>query len=126
MNEFPDADRGPAARPEQEASLRQLTLVTYILYALSPFVGLTAIVAIIINYIKRDETAGTIYASHFDWQIRTFWWGLLWWVVGVITVFVGVGLIVFFVAGIWMIYRIVKGFLNWNDRKPMLLARSAA
>lgn len=122
MNEFPDADGSFAGHPEREASLRQLTLVTYILYALSPFVGLTAIVAILINYIKREETAGTIYASHFDWQIRTFWWGLLWWVIGFITVFVGVGLIVFFVAGIWMIYRIVKGFLNWNDRKPMATA----
>ncbi|MCH2240704.1 MAG: hypothetical protein MK041_01945 [Aquabacterium sp.] len=122
MNDFPDADRTLAASPEREASLRQLTLVTYALYAVSPFVGLTAIVAIIINYIKREETAGTIYASHFDWQIRTFWWGLLWSVIGFVTLFVGVGLIVFFVNGIWMIYRIVKGFLYWNDRKPMMSA----
>lgn len=122
MNDFPDADRTLPVSPEREASLRQLTLVTYALYAVSPFVGLTAIVAIIINYIKREETAGTIYASHFDWQIRTFWWGLLWSVIGFITLFVGVGLIVFFVNGIWMIYRIVKGFLYWNDRKPMVSA----
>ncbi len=121
MNDFPDAERPAlASGSTTESSLRQLTLITYILYAVSPFVGLTAIVAIIINYITRDETAGTIYASHFDWQIRTFWWGLLWSVVGFVTFFLfGLGLLVFFVSGIWLIYRIVKGVLYWNDRKPM-------
>jgi uncharacterized membrane protein len=57
---------------DQLASVKQLTLVTYLLYAASVFVGVTAIVAVIINYIKRDDTRGTIYESHFTWQIRTF------------------------------------------------------
>jgi len=104
---------------EKLASLKQLTMVIYILYALSSFTGFTGIVAIIINYIKREDTAGTIYASHFTWQIRTFWWSLVWAVLGFVTVFVGVGFLILAVDGIWVLYRIIKGFLNWNDGKPM-------
>ena len=108
-------------------NLRTLTMVTYVLYAVSALVGITAIVAIIVNYIKRDETRGTIYESHFTWQIRTFWWALLWAVivgiVGLVFTVVLIGfaiwIIGFFLLGLWAIYRIVKGFLNWNDGKPM-------
>lgn len=109
----------PGKTPEQVASLRQLTLVTYILYGLAWITGITAIVAIIINYVKLEDTAGTIYESHFRWQIRTFWWSLAWSVLGFITLIVGVGLVVLIVASIWSIYRLVKGWLNWNDQKPM-------
>lgn len=100
-------------------SLRTLTLVTYVLYAVSALVGLTAIVAIVINYIKRDEARGTIYESHFIWQIRTFWWGLLWAVMGFATVWLLVGFVVLAANSIWLIYRVVRGFLNWNDAKAM-------
>jgi len=105
--------------PEQLASLRQITLVVYILYALAWFTGISAIVAIVINYVKREDAQGTIYESHFTWQIRTFWWGLLWAVLGFITLIVGIGFVVLFAAGVWNIYRLVKGWLNWNDHKPM-------
>ncbi|NCT82867.1 MAG: hypothetical protein GXC94_06975 [Comamonadaceae bacterium] len=109
-----------AATPaEKLASLKQLTLVTYILYALSAFTGFTGLVAVIINYVKRDDTVGTIYASHFTWQIRTFWWSLVWAILGFATLIVGVGFLILAVDGIWVLYRIVKGFLNWNDGKPM-------
>ncbi len=104
---------------EKLASLKQLTLITYVLYALSFFTGITSIVAIIINYVKREETEGTIYASHFTWQIRTFWWSLLWAVIGFALLIVGVGIVVLAVDTLWMIYRLVKGILNWNDNKPM-------
>jgi uncharacterized membrane protein len=120
MNDVANTSSAPSAVPaEKQASLRQLTLICYILYALSWFTGITGIVAIIINYLKRDETAGTIYESHFNWQIRTFWWGLLWAVIGFITMFIVVGFVVLLGAAIWSIYRLVKGFLNWNDNKPM-------
>jgi uncharacterized membrane protein len=109
-----------ARTEEQLASLRQITLVVYILQALSVVVGITAIVGLIINYVKKEDAAGTLYESHFDWQIRTFWWGLLWSVLGFILIFAfGLGLIVWFVAGIWAIYRVVKGWLKWNDRQPV-------
>lgn len=118
----PDPSPVPAGKTEaQLQSLRTITLVTYGLYALSWLTGISAIIAIIVNYLKRDDTAGTIYASHFTWQIRTFWWGLLWGVVGAITIWIGVGFLVLLVAGIWSIYRVVRGFLNWNDHQPMEL-----
>jgi len=111
---------------EELASLRRLTLVTYVLYALAWFNGLTAVIAVIINYVKRDDARGTLYDSHFTWQIRTFWWSLAWALVGFITSFILVGFAILFGAAIWSIYRIVKGWLYWNDRKPLPLPVSAA
>ena len=108
---------------EQLASLKTLTMVVYALQVLSVFVGITAIVGVIINYVKREDVAGTLYESHFDWQIRTFWWGLLWTAVGFILLFAfGLGLLVWFVAGIWALYRVVKGFLKLNDNQPVVAA----
>jgi uncharacterized membrane protein len=107
---------------EQLASLKQLTLVVYVLQALSFAFGITAIVGLVINYVKRDEAAGTVYQSHFDWQIRTFWWGLLWTVVGIVLSFLLVGFAVLFVVWIWAIYRVVKGFLKLNDNQPVAAA----
>ena len=112
---------GGAKTEQQMASLRQLTLIIYILYALSWVAGISAIVAIVINYIKREDAAGTLYESHFAWQMRTFWWGLAWAVVGGITTLIGVGFVILMVLGIWVIYRMVKGLLFWNDYKPMPL-----
>src|SRR6202008_512687 len=96
----PTAEPPAEASADKLASLKQLTMVTYILYALSPFLGITAIVAVIINYIKREDTAGTIYESHFTWQIRTFWWSLLWSVIGFVTLIIGVGFVVLAVSAI--------------------------
>ena len=104
---------------EQLANLRRLTLVVYILYALSWLIGFTAIVAIVINYVKREDAAGTLYESHFTWQIRTFWWALLWCVIGALSMVILVGFVILFAAAVWSIYRLVKGWLYWNDRKPM-------
>jgi uncharacterized membrane protein len=105
---------------EQLQSLRQLTLVVYCLYAASWLLGgVPAIVAIVVNHIKREDVQGTLYESHFTWQIRTFWWFLAWCLLGGLTIFIGVGFVVLGAAAIWGIYRIVKGLLFWNDRKPM-------
>ena len=103
------------------ASLKSLTTVTYALYALSLVVGVTAIVAIVLNYIKKDDARGTWLESHFTWQIRTFWWSVVWFVLGSITVFILIGWVVLGVAYVWFIYRIAKGWLNLNDNKPMAL-----
>jgi uncharacterized membrane protein len=100
-------------------NLKQLTLIIYILHGLSFFAGVTGIVAIIMNYIKRDEVKGSIYESHFNWQIRTFWWSVLWFVIGFITMFVVIGFFIWFVAFVWWLYRMIKGILNWTDGKPM-------
>ncbi|OGT03564.1 MAG: hypothetical protein A2Y51_05030 [Gallionellales bacterium RIFCSPLOWO2_02_60_31] len=99
--------------------LKNLTQVVYILYALSYFAGITAIIGIIINYVKKEDVAGTWLESHFRWQIRTFWFGLLWAVIGAATVVILIGFAILFANFCWIIYRIVKGWLNLNDNKPM-------
>jgi len=104
---------------EKMRSLKTLTLIVYILYALSYFTGITAIAGIIINYIKLEEVQGTWLESHFRWQIRTFWFGLLWAVIGGLTVFLLVGIAILFANFCWIIYRIVKGWLNLDENKPM-------
>ena len=102
-----------------EKSLKTLTIVVYALQGLGFFNGITWIVAVIINYVKRDEVKGSWLESHFGWQIRTFWWGLLWGVIGALLIFVLVGFAVWFAAAVWIIYRIVKGWLYLNDGKPI-------
>jgi uncharacterized membrane protein len=102
-----------------EKSLKTLTMVVYALQALGFLNGITWIVAVIINYVKRDEVRGTWLESHFRWQIRTFWWGLLWGVIGTVLLLVLVGWLVLAAASIWIIYRIVKGWLYLNDNKPI-------
>ena len=106
---------------DKHASLKTLTTVIYALYALSLFMGVTAIVAIVLNYIKREEVQGTWLESHFTWQIRTFWWSVLWCVLGAITWIILIGWVILGVAFVWFIYRIAKGWLNLNDNKPMPL-----
>ena len=96
-----------------------ITHVIYGMYAASLLVGITALVGIVLNYIKRAEVAGTYLESHFRWQIRTFWYGLLWGVIGVITLIIMIGMIILFVDLIWFIYRIAKGWLRLNEGKAM-------
>jgi uncharacterized membrane protein len=104
---------------EKLKELKTLTLAVYALQAAGFFLGITWIVAVVINYVKREEVAGTWLESHFRWQIRTFWFGLLWGVIGGILALVLVGFAILFADGVWIIYRIVKGWLNLNDGKPM-------
>jgi len=106
---------------EKLASLKTLATVIYALYALSLFSGITAIVAIVLGYIKLDDAKGTWLESHFRWQIRTFWWSVVWFTLGVLTWIILVGWVVLGVACVWFIYRIAKGWLNLNDGKPMPL-----
>ena len=106
--------------PAKLQSEKTITTVIYALYAVSILVGgITAIVAIVMNYVKKDDVVGTFLESHFRWQIRTFWYGLLWSVLGVITFLVVIGWFVLFANAVWIIYRIVKGWLRLNDNKAM-------
>ncbi|MBE0595454.1 MAG: hypothetical protein IH616_23955 [Gemmatimonadales bacterium] len=91
----------------------------YALYALSCLVGLTAIAAIIINYLKRDDVAGTWVASHFEWQIKTFWYGLVGVIVSWLLMIVLIGFPLLLAVGVWVIYRIVKGWLALADNQPV-------
>ena len=100
--------------------LKTLTMLVYALQAagflLPPVVW---IVAVIINYVRKEEVAGTWLESHFRWQIRTFWFGLLWAVLGAILFVLIVGWIILAADAIWIIYRIVKGWLNLSENRPM-------
>ena len=87
--------------------------------------GWPSIIAVILNYAKRSEARGTWLESHFRWQIRTFWFGLLW--VTLCLLFVvatlGIGILIAWVplgvVGLWFIYRIARGWLALIDRRPM-------
>ena len=122
---------------ERVPALVTVTHLVYALHALSLLIGITtaatiigafvfgvpSIIAVVINYAKRGEARGTFLESHFRWQIRTFWFALLWCVIGAMLfiTFIGIPLAVavFFAAGVWAIYRIVRGWLALRDRKPM-------
>lgn len=131
-----EARTGGLAPPED---LVTLTHVIYVLHAVSALTGLLStafivtafltgwpsIIAVIINYVKRPDTRGTYLESHFRWQIRTFWFALLWVAVAVpigITV-IGLPLAwgIAIVAGFWVIYRIARGWLALADARPMPL-----
>jgi uncharacterized membrane protein len=89
--------------------------------------GWPSIIAVIINYVKRGEARGTWLESHFRWQIRTFWFALLWaLVVGLLSavlaiVLIGIALWVIglFALGVWAIYRIARGWIALNDGRPL-------
>lgn len=100
-------------------SLKNITTAIYALQAASFLLVITFFVAIILSYVKRDDARGTWLESHFRWQIRTFWFSLLWIALGGLTYLIIIGWFILFAASLWLIYRIVKGWLNLNDRKPM-------
>ena len=104
---------------EREQQLKTVATVVYALQAFGFFVGITWIVAVIIDYVKKDDAAGTWLESHYRWQIRTFWWGLLWGVIGGVLLLVLVGYLVLVANAVWIIYRIVKGWLRLAERREV-------
>ncbi len=125
----------PAAPPRP--GLLTLTHVIYGLHSLSVLFGITtaatvvglfvfgwpSILAVILNYVKRGDVRGTWLESHFRWQIRTFWFALLWYaiagllILSLVGILIGWGVLVG--AGIWVIYRVIKGWLTLNEGRPM-------
>lgn len=99
---------------------KTLTWVVYGLYAASFLVGITSIAAIIVNYVKRGEVAGTYLESHFTWQIRTFWISLITAFVGLILMIVLVGWFVLIADMVWVVYRLVIGAIRLNDGRPIV------
>ncbi|PCJ92646.1 MAG: hypothetical protein COA46_05105 [Porticoccaceae bacterium] len=94
-----------------------MTQLVYILQAISLVVGVTAIAGLILNYLKRDEVRGTFLEAHFAWQIKTFWYAFVGFILGWLLVIVLVGFLIWAAVGLWYIYRIVKGWLAFNDGK---------
>ena len=132
--------------PSSETTVRHLRegLITlaHVIYALHAFSALTglassvlvvttfvtgwpSIIAVILNYVKRSAVRDTWLDSHFGWQIRTFWFALLWLLVGgvafVTMVGIPVALAVWILTGLWVLYRIVRGWMTLSAEKPMPL-----
>jgi len=89
--------------------------------------GVPSIIAVVMNYLKRSEVQGTWLDSHFGWQLRTFWYALLWFVlIGLfsapLVLLLGLGFVTWivgaFVVGVWIVYRVARGWLRLNDGKP--------
>jgi uncharacterized membrane protein len=126
-----------AAAPHVDESLVTYTHVIYALHALAVVIGITtfhtivgsfvgglpSIVAVIMNYARRSATRGTYLESHFRWQIRTFWYALLWAVVCgmVMLTIIGIPLAILGLAalGVWIAYRVIRGWLSLRDHRPM-------
>lgn len=104
---------------QEEQSLKTITTVVYVLQAISFFIGITFIVGVIVNYIKKSTVEGTWLESHFRWQIRTFWFSLLWSIIGFVLVFVLIGYVVLAADALWVIYRIARGWINMSAGKAM-------
>ena len=120
-------------------SLYTWTQVIYMLHAFSILTGILgaatvigafltgwpSIIAVILNYVKQGEARGTWLESHFRWQIRTFWYGLLWVALCGAFVLLTLGLGIFIVwvplgiVTVWFVYRVVRGWLALNDGRPM-------
>jgi len=121
------------------ASLVRYTHLIYGLHAASLVIGIVgtatvvgaflfgwpSIIAVILNYVKRSDVRGTWLESHFRWQIRTFWYGLLWVALCGILIVATLGVALFIVwiplgvVGIWFIYRILRGWLALKEGRPM-------
>ena len=104
---------------------RNTAQLVYILQAIGFFIGITWIAAVVVNYVKQDEVRGSWLESHFRWQMRTFWFGLLWGVIGALTSFILIGFAILAANFVWLIYRVVKGWLDLSGNKPMYAAQPA-
>ncbi len=121
-------------------SLGNLVLLTHVIYGLHAFAVVTgvvgsatvigsfiaslpSIVAVILNYLKRSAVRGTWLEGHFRWQIRTFWFAVLWVAVALLMMVTIIGiplaLAVLAGAGLWIVYRVVRGWWNLAQRHPM-------
>jgi uncharacterized membrane protein len=124
-----------------DASLVTYTHVIYALHSLSVLMGLAttasivfsfvgglpSIVAVIMNYARRSDTRGTFLESHFRWQIRTFWFALLWLIIvnvvawPLVAIIIGLPILLLgtVAIGVWIVYRVVRGWLALRDQRPM-------
>jgi uncharacterized membrane protein len=123
QQEMPEGSPGAVDTPLQ--SQKTLVWWLYIFHALSVLfsLGLFSFIPLIINYVKREDAVGTFVLSHHNWQIRSFWWYLVWVVIGalVFVTIIGIPLawLIWFGAWIWKAYRLIRGFINLNDNRAM-------
>ncbi len=131
----------PVEAPSQ--GMVTLTHLIYALHAIALFSGIAtsativgsfvsgvpSIVAVILNYVKRDAVRGTWLDTHFRWQIRTFWFAFVWIVIAYFMFITIIGIPLFFaiiaVAGLWVLYRVVRGWINLSNRQLMPVPEGA-
>lgn len=130
-------------RPPQVMPASGMVTLTHVLYGMHGFsalmgllgpmfivtaflTGWPSIVAVIINYVKRSDVRGTYLDTHFSWQIRTFWYAVLWAVVCGLLIVTLVGIpfawLIAVIVGIWVLYRIVRGWTTLLEGKAMPIA----
>jgi uncharacterized membrane protein len=97
---------------------RTLALVAYVLHLVGSVAGITSLVGLVINYLKRDRY-DELFDSHHAWMIRSFWWAIFWCVIGIITWVLVVGMLILFVVWVWYIYRHVRGLIALLNGEPM-------
>lgn len=104
---------------ERLQELKKYAFAVYILQALSFVLLFTALIAVIVNYVIDDDVRGSWLESHFRWQKATFWYGLLWTCLGILTTPILIGYLVLGMTTIWLVYRIARGWICLVDGKEM-------
>lgn len=146
MSDYELAQRGKhrMMSDNKRRSLITFNHITYFLYVISYFTaGLLWIVPIVMNYMKRHDAEGSWLATHFDWQIKTFWYSIVWFCLGIIIIvfalggvgvsvladsgniaigsvlLAAVGLLIMTFTFIWHLYRVIRGWIALTDNRPV-------
>ena len=101
------------------SEVKNYVFIAYVTYALGLLILFTPFIGVLLAFIKRDEAQGSIYASHIDWLIKTFWVSLIGLLLGRLTIFILIGWLILAATGIWLIYRVVIGLIKLNEDKPV-------
>lgn len=106
---------------------KQLARILYIVHGLTFFfsLGMLSVLPLIVNYIKRPDTVGTLVHSHHTWMIRSFWFYILWIVIGAVffVTFIGIPVawLIWVGAWVWKAYRLIRGFMDLNNNRAMYI-----
>jgi uncharacterized membrane protein len=114
----PMTQTDPGRSQQPVLSNTSMALIVYILYFVGYFVGITWIVGVIIAHVQKGS-GDAMLESHYDFQIRTFWIGLLYGIAGFILMFVLIGFLVWAWWFIWSLIRNIKGILALNENRPI-------
>ena len=116
-NNFTDMATNVVNTPSSDG--KNYVFIAYVTYAVGLLILFTPVVGVIMAYVKRDEAQGSIYASHIDYLIKTFWVSLVGTVLGTFTTLILIGWLILLVTAIWFIYRVVIGLIKLNEDKPV-------
>jgi len=97
---------------------RTVVLVSYVLHLVGAVAALPSLVGLVLNYLKRND-GGEVLSSHHRWMIRSFWWALVWIVVGLVSLYLIVGWLILGLAWLWYVYRHLRGLFALLNGDPM-------